>query len=153
MILPYMDWCSRLPYISFLGVSHMVLILKKFFSLISLFQLLYMSRFSPCNCLYFWFSWVHYSSSKEKDSSRNKKFIWIHGFSYTKEPRYCCCIVTTNIFTSFFKICIPAYFWGGVFPMRFSPVSSVVLSNIFYYLLDCIWVTYGLVTKAHNCPS
>ena len=44
-------------------------------------------------------------------------------------------------------------FERGVFTMRFSPVSSVVSSNIFYYLLDCIWVTYGLVTKAHSFPS
>ena len=38
--------------------------------------------------------------------------------------------------------------------MRFSPVSSVLLSNVFYYyLLDCIWVTYGLITRSHSCPS
>ena len=37
--------------------------------------------------------------------------------------------------------------------MRFSPISSVVLSIIFYYILDYIWVSHGLVTGAHSFPS
>ena len=94
-------------------------------------------QFSLCCCLYFWFSWVHCSSSKEEDSSKHKHFVWIHGYTYI-EPRYCCCIVlqiAAKNFTSFFKICIFAYFVGGfsheVFPYFFGCIKK----NCFLYIV------------------
>ena len=111
MILPLMVFCSRMQHIIFLSVPHMVQILKNLFSLFRWFQLLYMGPVSPCSCLYFWFNWVHCSSSKVEDSSRHIHLDWIQRFTCTVSGS--CCIEEPIID-------LLLSLRGGIFPLSFS---------------------------------
>ena len=122
------------------------------------------SSFHPATITYSWFSWAHYSSSKEEDSSRNNHSVWIHRFTCIdsrfyciEEPKYCfvaskCCKLQQKILQVFnLYFLIHAYLERGG-SHEFFPYFLGLLSIIFYHL-DCTCVTFGLFSRSHSCPS
>ena len=44
------------------------------------------------------------------------------------------------------------FFGGGGGSHEVFPYLLGLLRNTLFILLDCIWMTFGLISRAHSCP-